>query len=600
MRKRDKTMDFKTHNQDNCIDSKLIGAAAGYASFRRFGLIGIVVIGAMLCLSAGSAFGQYGSFTITPMKVEAQITPGKTIQSVLRIQNLDPDSAHTIDLTLVELTQSLQGDWLIIDPNDPNTYNDPNFLSVHFNVKRLASCRSWIRLANNSVTLQPQQFAPLELSIRVPRGEKGFRTAGILATVRPREGMTAVPLSVRFLVPVVVEIETRPIRPRINAIDVGLRYEKASASGPSTTFVSMTIRNDGGTLSRLKPLARIYAYSKNHWHLVTTVEFDEKRIIPGAVLTLEHNIFKALPSGQYKIQGQLYVDDRRTKPVEKILDYQGDPKVTGVKADAPLDLKPLDLMIDCTPGSLRAETITVYNASDETINIQTAKGLQSHLQSTVGSDFKGVDLDCTNWLQISPETFTLPGRGGRKKVQVVAKLPIGATHPCYYSLLALWATYPDGQTAGARTANIFVNNSLIATQPEALGLSVRLNELGDSKYFVSATFRNLKKIHFKPFSVKAGILPTTGPVALRVPRLSTYLSGDPSPMLPLVDRTFVGELDFSTVPAGQYFLTGRLEYAPGEIAYTERLIEISIQGDERIVETKGTQLEIRGDVEVHW
>ncbi|MFC1634623.1 hypothetical protein ACFL5Z_07245 [Planctomycetota bacterium] len=600
MRKRDNTMDFNTQNKGKRTDSKLYKAAAGSTSFRGLGLLWIVVIGATLFLSAGSALGQYGSFTITPMKVEAQITPGKTIQTVLNIQNLDPNSAHTIDLSLVELSQSVRGNWMIVDPNDPNSFTDPDAPTFGFDMRRLSSCRTWIRLKNNSVTLQPSQYAPVELSIKVGRGQRGFHTAGILATVQPRPGMTDIALSVRFLVPVVVEVETRPIPAKIQATDVGLEFVPAGAAAPATTLVTMDVYNSGGTLSRLKPIARIYAFSKNHWHLVTTTEFSEKRIIPGAILRLKADVRKSLPTGQYKIQGELYVDGRRTKRIEKIFDFQGDPTINRLAADAPLDINPLDLIIECAPGSLRAETITVYNASDETINIQTAIGLQPKLQQKVLENVRGVDLDCTTWLKITPENFTLTGGGGRKKVQVVANLPVNAVHPCYYSLLALWATYPDGQRAGYRTANIFIKNNHIAAEPAARGLNVRLQALDESKYLVTATFRNLKTIHFKPLSVKAGVVPTTGQGALTVPRLSTYMSGDPSPMLPAEDRTFTADLDFATIPAGRYLLIGRLEYAPGQIEYAERLIDVSIQGDRRIVQTVGTNLELGEAVEVNW
>ena len=77
------------------------------------------------------------------------------------------------------------------------------------------------------------------------------------------------------------------------------------------------------------------------------------------------------------------------------------------------------------------------------------------------------------------------------------------------------------------------------------------------------------------------------------------LIGD-SQELPFEDRTFVGDLDFSTVPAGRYYLTGRLEYAPGQIARPTRVIDVSIQGDRRIVQTVGTNLELGGAVEVKW
>lgn len=594
---------------DSCLDAHAMGAigderlrgAARTASVRGFGLIWMAAIGAALLLGAGSAFGQYGSFTVTPMKVELKVTPGKEVNTVLYIQNLDPNESYPIDLSVVELTQSHAGDWMIVDPNDPNSFTDPNSPLFQFDLRRLSSCSNWIRMRSNAVTLEPSQRVPVEVSIRVARGKRGFFTAGILATVRPRQGMTGVPLSVQFLVPVVVEIQTRPPRAKVQATGVELEHVPASGAGPATTLVTMGIQNNGGTLSQLKPLARIYAFSKNHWHLVTTTEFPDKRIIPGAILKLKADTRKALPSGKYKVRGELYVDGRRTKPVERIIDFVGDPRINNVAADAPLDLKPLDLTIDCIPGSLRAETITVFNASDETVNIQVASGLPSHLQAVVRDNVKGIDLDCTNWLQITPQAFTLPGGGGRYNVQVVARLPVGATQPCYYSLLALWATYPDGQRAGFKTANIFARNSSVAAQPAAAGLSVGIQDLDESKYLITAKFSNLTTIHFKPLTVKAGVIPTSGPLGAQgIARISTYLSGDPRPMLPFEDRTFTGDLDLSLLPAGRYLLIGRLEFAPGEYARATRIIDISLQGEQRIVQTVGTQMELGETVEVTW
>ena len=600
MEKRSETMEFDIPKIGNHTNHKLIGVAETIGSFRRFGLLWIIVMSTAFLLSTGTAFGQYGNFTVSPMKVEAKITPGKQINTMVNIQNLDTESSHIIDLTLVELTQSKLGEWMIIDPN---LVGDPNAAEFGFDVRRLSSCRTWIRMTKNLVTIGPSQQVPIEVTIRVPPRKHGFHTAGILATVRPRPDMPQMPLSVRFLIPVVIEIETRAVRPKIAATHVGLLFQEASRVGPATTIATMRIENTGGTLSQLMPLTRLYAYSKKHWHIITTTDFEPIRIIPGAILELQADVGRSLPTGRYKIRGELYVDGRRTKPIETEFEFNGDPSITKVLADAPLDLKPLDMTIDCNPGSLRSQTITIYNASDETVHIQTASGLPPALQMVVKDDLniKGADLDCTNWLQITPQNFTLPGGGGRQNVQVVANLPTGATHPCYYSLLALWATYPDGQKAGFKTANIFLNNNQIMLEPEAIGLYVQPQELSESNYLITAKFRNPKVIHFTPRSVRAGLIPTQGAEAMTIPRISTYLSGDPSPMLPFEDRTFSGTLDLSMVPAGQYFLTGRLEYAAGKRpVLATRLVEISIEGERRIIQTVGTQIDLGGAVQVNW
>jgi hypothetical protein len=292
----------------------------------RYRAIWMALMGAALLLSAGPAFGQ---FTVEPMKLELQVTPGKIVKSLVRIRNFDPNEMHTIDLTVVELTQSEDGEWAIVEPNDPNSPYD---------VSKLSSCSSWIRMESSSVALDPLQVLPLELTLRIPRGIRGFYTAGILASIRPRPGIRDVVVTVRFLVPIVVEIEGRPVRPQVEATNVGMEFVPASGAGPATTQVSMRIENSGESFSRLKPMVRVWSFAGGHWRVITTTEFEETGIIPGARLNLKTSLQKSLPSGKYKVAGQLYVDGRPTKRVEREIDFAGDSKVNRVAADAPLDL----------------------------------------------------------------------------------------------------------------------------------------------------------------------------------------------------------------------------------------------------------------------
>lgn len=536
--------------------------------------------------SAGPAMAQ---FTVEPMKVELQVTPGKIFKSVIKIRNADPNETHTIDLKMVELTQSLEGSWAIVDPNDPNTGD----------VSKLSSCSSWVRMNNNSVTLSPLQVLPLELTLRVPRGLRGFYTAGILASIRPRPDTTGVVLNVRFLVPIVVEIEGKTVRPKVESTNVGMQFVQASGSGAATTLVSINIENNGETFSRLKPIVRIWSYAGNHWRIITTTEFQETGIIPGAKLDLKANIHKSLPKGKYRIAGITYVDGRPTKRVEKEIEFAGDPKVNQVAADAPLDLEPAEIVIDTLPGSMRAGTIKVYNAANETVNVRVALGLPSFLQSSVVGEVRGFDLDCTQWLKIVPEQFTLQGEGGRQNLQVIASMPNpAATHPCYYTLLALWGTYPDGQGAGVTTMPICVRNTNIQAEPYATPLRVDIQDLGQSNYLIAARFGNFKTIHFTPITVRAAVIPTTG--AGGIPRASIFLNGDPSLMLPFETRQFSGVMNFSSLPADTYILLARMEYAPKTYEYCRKLIQVSIEGDQRIIQVIGTQPELGEKVEIKW
>jgi hypothetical protein len=127
---------------------------------------------------------------------------------------------------------------------------------------------------------------------------------------------------------------------------------------------------------------------------------------------------------------------------------------------------------------------------------------------------------------------------------------------------------------------------------------MKINAVGQSTIRVAATFANQKTIHFAPITVRAAAIQTTDPSG--VPRTSAYLGGDNSLMLPFEMRQFSGVLDFSSLPADVYQLVGRLEFAPNQFARTNKIIQVSIEGGERVVRTIGTADELGENVEVKW
>ncbi|OHB84705.1 MAG: hypothetical protein A2Z38_11675 [Planctomycetes bacterium RBG_19FT_COMBO_48_8] len=554
------------------------------------GLIWIIAIGAALLVSAGPAFGQ---FTVQPMKMELAVTPGKLVKTELRIQSFDPNEVHNINISVAELGQSEDGSWNIIEPNN---LTDPNSPFFGFDISKLSSCSEWISLMPNNFDLPPDGVVEVEVTLRVQRGVRGFFGAGILATTSPMRGAGNVSVVVRFFVPVIVEIQDRPMRPRVEATDVGMEFIPASGEYQARTLATMDIDNTGGTFSRVKPGVRIWSFTGGHWQVITTTEFQETGIIPGVKLKLKANIRKPIPSGKYKAAGLLFVDGRRTKRIEKEIDFVGDTRVTRVGADAPLDLDPIDVIMDGIPGATRTATLKVYNASDETVNIRTAMGLPSILQQNALGDVKGEDLDCTEWLKVTPEQFTLRGEGGQQTLRIVTTMPnTSIPYPTYFSLLALWASYPDGQNAGVTTTNICVRNSSVNADPAAVALKLTLQDLGESKYLVVARFGNYGMVQFVPIRVKAAVTMFTG-----INRESTFLSGNPNLMLPFETRDFSGVLDLSYVPADRYSLAAAIEYAPGKWAPKQMSIQVSTEGERRIVQIMGVEEELTELVEVKW
>jgi hypothetical protein len=529
------------------------------------------------------------------MKLELAITPGKLIKSELNVQSFDPDESHTIKMSVTELSQLDNAEWAIIEPND---ITDPNSPFFGFDISKLSSCKDWINLSPNTFELAPRQVEPVEVTIRVERNVRGFYGAGILATSSPMQGVGDVSVVVRFYVPVILEVQDRPARTNVQATDVGLELlERTLDTGEyqAATLATMNVKNDGGTYSRIKPIVRIWTLTEGHWRIITTTEFEEKGIIPGVKFTVKAPVRKQLPSGKYKVAGYLYVDGRRRGKVEKEIDYIGDKRVDVAKEDATLDLDPLDVTIDGIPGAVRTATLDVYNATKENVNIRTATGLPSLLLHGTQGNVKGEDLDCTGWIKIMPEQFTLRADGGKQTLRVMATMPeeLPAAYPSYFSLLAFWATYPDGKDAGVTTTNICLRNTKVPTEPAAAAIKLVPQALSDSKYIVVARFGNVGLVQFTPIRVKAGLVMPNG-----IHRTSTFLSGDPSLMLPFEQRDFSGVLDLTYIPADTYTLAAAIEYAPGVWEPIQMAVRVSIEGDRRILEVLGMQEELKELVEI--
>jgi len=513
---------------------------------------------------AAPTFGQ--GFMVKPMKMEIAPRAGQTVEKVLELRNTGADNARIMDLRLVDLTQGKDGGWRIIEPGSD------------FDTSKLPSCLKWIELSADSVEVEPLQMVPVTVAVKAPRGARGFYVAGLLVQTRPPPGVTGVAIVIRFLVPVLVEIQGRPVRQKIELNDLGMEFREPSGEKPATTLASMGIVNQGQTYSRLKGSAKVMRFSEGHWRAVTTAEFRELGILPGVKLNLQSDIERRLPSGKYKLTGTLYVDGRRIKPFTKEIDFVGDPTVTKLAVDTALTLEPPELSISGLPGATRTAVIKVENASEDPVNIEATSAIPPGLRGVAFGDLKGEDLTCAEWVKVSPAKFTLRA-GGRQNIRIVAKIPKAEIlHANYYTLLGLRATYPDGQSAGETTTLVCVENKKIEAKPAAQGMTLALAAEETSKYIVRARFGNTGNVHFTP---KCRAIVATG---MGITTAEALLSGEAGLMLPLETRNFSGVLDFSRVDAGTYSLKAVLEYAAGGAAVKQIPIRVSIEEGTRVVE----------------
>jgi len=577
-------------NKDNCGDGRLRPPIKSLF-LNGSGMVWVAAIALAVVLSAGPAFGQ---FLVTPMKLNIQAPPGRLYETILKLSSTDPNAIHTIDLHLVDLSQWEDGSWRIIEPNSA----DPN--DINFDRSKLSSCINWISLEPETIELIPLGIYELQLKLRVPRGIRGFYAAGIMAVLRPRpEKVQGIAVVIQFLLPVLVEVQGRPIRHDVGYKDVGLEAVASTGNYPATTMVSVNVANKGGTYSNVKVFTRVRGFLGGHWRMITETEFPGANIMPGVELNLRGSLGRALPAGKYRINGVLYVDGRRANMFDKEMDFAGHPGIKDVAGDAPLVLEPSEVYISTLPGATRMAALRVFNGGDEAVNIRVSLAFPDTLYNVSFGNVRGEDLDCSGWVQVVPDRFTLP-IGGQQTVRVSAMMPsTAALHPCYYSVLRLQSTYADdGQNAGLTTTYACISNSNITASPLAyiqkLSIAAAANP---SQYLVAVRGGNFGSIHLTPRCRVAVVEPDTGRSRIR----TTLSSNRYGLLLPFEARDFSEILDFSSVPAGIYRLVAGLEYAPDTIATKQMAIRVTGErAEQRFVEIMQTEEELAQKVEVKW
>ena len=530
------------------------------------GLVTIIAIMLVIFLSSELASGQ---FLVQPMLLELTLRRGKRAVTELRLENVGTVSAHIIDLSVIELAQVDDAKWAAILP-------DPNL-----DTSMLSSCSRWLSFGSSSVEVPPVTIVPVTLTIAVPPDARGFYCAAVMAQMRLPDDIKGIGVDVRFLIPVLVQIEGRPMRHRVELTDVGMEVGQPTAQNPATTLVSLKIANNGGTYSRLNGYARVDGVFAGHSRQITTAEFKEVGIIPGVEYTLRHDINRPLPSGKYKVIGTLFVDGRRIKPLMKEIDFVGDPSVNVASVDTALLMEPGEVVMDSIPGATRTKTVAIHNTStDEAVNVRVVPTIPPHLAgASHGTEFRGPELSCAAWVKVQPEKFTLRA-GARQRIVITTKMPNpGKMHAYYYALLNLMATYPDGQNAGVTKGYVIVVNKQVETRYDAVATrEPSLGAMEGSKYVVVSGFGNIGNVHFRP-RCKATVTTLDESATMA----NVLLSGKLHSMLPLEMRSFSGVLDFSEIPAGTYRLTVIFEYAPGEAESRYKPIQVSVQGDQRVV-----------------
>jgi hypothetical protein len=434
-------------------------------------------------------------------------------------------------------------------------------------------------LSESKITVAPKQAVKIKVRLKVPPDAKGFYLAGIIATLSPTKAPGGVGFVVRFLVPVLVDIRARAQRQKLTLNDVGMKFRPDSANLPATTYLTMTIANEGKTYTSVEGNVTLKKKIGDDWRRISDVKFRKTKVIPGVEVDLLADTGKRLPSGQYKLFGQCKIGGRRAKPLEKIIQFTGDPTITSAATDAAIEVTPGHITIDTMQGATRNTVIQVSNASESgSVEVYATLTMPEAMKGGSLGALRSEEMTCPDWLTVRPNRFKIRS-GSRQNIQIISKVPkTEMAHANYYARLTLHSRYSNGQSAGKGIALVCVHNKKLASEPRGQVMNLTLSAEKASRYIVTALFGNVGNIHFSP-KCQVVIRDSKG-----MRKVRTNLKGDSASMFPLETRRFSEVIDFSGFAVGLYSVEAIMDYGTGNVATGQLSIRVSSGDKWRIIE----------------
>lgn len=502
----------------------------------------VMAVSAIFCFATA---GITQSFQVRPLLVEGDINPGTTVEIPIQVAPTTLLDEQILDVEVVQLAQSSSG----------------AFRAVEYvpGSEAPRSAAAWITVPDE-ILLDPPDVANLTVTMDVPPSARGNYAAGVLISARPPEDAVGLRVTVRLLVPIIVGTEGRIVRQDVRMADASIRYRFPDPENlaedvadldaePDTTFVDAIIENNGGTFSRFRGDIWVDVEDDTGtWRQVRRVEINETRLLPETAIALPVNLGRLLPTGEYRIRGELYVDGRRTAPLTREISFAGHPSVGDLLTDVVLPLDPSVFEFDYAPRATRTGIITIENPAISPIEVDLSVALPEGMEGRSSQTVRDTDISAVDWLMVSPSTFQLrPGQS--RNLRVVARFPDeDATQQNYYAEISAQARYLDGQSAGSATGLVEVRRTEGENSPALAITPVQFSETDAVEvYALSLRADNSGDVLLSP-TITYALADETGEPILD----GRFESDIDAPLLPLEGRSYGGELDTANLPEGTY------------------------------------------------
>lgn len=525
-----------------------------------------IAIAALTLTSFSTKFAQAQGFSVSPVRVEADVPGGRGIEIPFELSNSTETQVFEMTVTHVELLQAKDGSWLFEETDEL------------FDPERHNSNRTWFSNANQTITVGPQQSTNIVLEGEVPRDARGTSLSALLVTSNAQgDENDPVRLQFQFLVPVILTISGRPARQDISLVDLGLELINPLASvDPDSPWRALGLANmvnAGETYSRIAGNIRVELQEDDSWRLVTTADIPDRGIIPGAELALEAELGRSLPSGNYRLTGNVEVDGRRLPRVVSEFEFEGDAALDSIAYDTSIIVEPGIAEVAVRAGASRTQALKLTNPSDSTVEVTLSPEVPAEIASVMIGDVMGTEMSAANWLTMRPAKVMLRPNSSRN-VRLIASLPEEApVHPYYYSNIVVEGTYQDGQTAGTSRAKVVLERDADAAVPQVVLETLSYASVGNGQHAIRARVVNVGNLH-TGLSQRAQLISEDGDIVVPI-----TLDGGEDLMLPFSVWDFAGVVDVSLLEDGEYILRASFDYVGNNRATQDLNVSISTGDD---------------------
>ena len=487
-------------------------------------------------------------FMVRPMTIEISPRVGEQLRVPVEITNTR-EIPIILSTRLSEMTQTVDGSLDIVS-------NENN------NIIKQDSCLTWTQTSVNELSLAPLQKEEIFVNINIPSNSSGlFLGALIIETVQtPNLSTKNISTGIRFYIPIIIEIKGKTKKSSVDLIDYKIITKTSLQTKKPSEYVNLEIANTGESLTKFDAKISIMNFINDRWKHVTDVLVTPKKIIPGVTIAVNEALARRIPSGKYRLDVILSVDEKAKPVKQKEIDFVGDPSITKLAVDAPISIEPAQVNIIGMSKARRNEYLTVNNQGDEPLLFSFFMTQPKGLMNVGMKDIVGDNYVCQNWLKVVPETIKLlPGRN--QKISIQATFPDNLNNPYYYATLNINADFLDGQKSGQMETIIIVENQKSKKNLELTPFGISIKKSNNNEYVINSNYGNTGNVHLTP---NVNCIVMDGAQLKKFQEFSMEINQ--KTILPLGTPQFTGIMNIEKMDPGLYILNAIASFGDKNVA----------------------------------